>query len=343
MSPKKVLLSSAALVCLACLAFMAKEAEGPGPRLTDAASKLLDSLDAKQKAKACLAFDDENRTQWYFTPQQKGGKSLRKGLPLVEMTPAQKKLALEVVRAGTSEEGFAKAVGIMGLEAFLRDIEKGRGPVRNPEWYFVTLFGKPSNAGKWGVRIEGHHLSLNYTLDAGAVVSATPCVFAANPADVKSGKLKGLRVLAASVDRYAALRESLDAGQKKAARQAKLHHEIEEAEKKPTVGAPRGLAAAKMTEKQQADLWKLMEAYAGRLPNEVAKAELAKIKAAGVGKVHFSYAVDEKRPGKPFTYRVQGPAFLIEFINEQADAAKNPANHIHSAWRNMNGDFGLTK
>ena len=343
MSPKKMLLGAAALACLAFLAFMAKEAEGPGSRLTDAGSKLLDSLDAKQKAKACLAFDDENRTKWYFTPRQKGGKSLRKGLPLAEMAPAQKKLALGLVRAGTSAEGYEKAVGIMGLENFLRDIEKGKGPVRNPEWYFVTFFGKPSKAGKWGVRIEGHHLSLNYTLDAGEVASATPCVFAANPADVKSGKLKGLRVLAASVDRYAALRDSLDEGQKKAARQARLHHEIKEAEKKPSVGAPRGLAADKMTEKQQAQLWKLMETYAGRLPAEVAKAELAKIKAAGLGKTYFSYAVDEKRPGKPNTYRVQGPAFLIEFINEQADAAKNPANHIHSAWRNMNGDFGLAE
>jgi hypothetical protein len=33
---------------------------------------------------------------------------------------------------------------------------------------------------------------------------------------------------------------------------------------------------------------------------------------------------------------VQGPTFLIEFNNTQ-----NGANHIHSVWRNMLGDFGI--
>jgi hypothetical protein len=343
MTPKKLLLGCAALACLVGLAFMAKEAEGPGPQMVDAAAKLLGSLEGKQKEKASLEFDDPDRTGWYFTPQQKGGKPTRKGLPLEDMTADQKKLALELLRTGTSEEGYKKATGIMGLENILLALEKGKGPVRNPEWYFVTIFGKPTKTGKWGWRLEGHHLSLNYTLDAGAVVSATPCVFAANPAEVKSGKSKGLRVLPESMDDYAALRDSLDEGQKAVARQAKLHHEIKEAEPRPTVGAPKGLAGEKMTEKQQAALWKLVEGYASRLPADIARSELGRIKAAGAGKVHFAYAVDEKKPGKPHTYRVQGPTFVIEYINEQMDAAKNPANHIHSAWRNMAGDFGLAK
>ncbi|MBY0229478.1 MAG: DUF3500 domain-containing protein, partial [Gemmataceae bacterium] len=167
MTPKRFLLGAAVLACLAGLAFVAKEAEGPGPKMADAASRLLDSLDDKQKAKALLGFDDKDRTGWYFTPQQKGGKPTRKGLPLEEMTADQKKLALELLRTGTSEAGFEKATGIMGLEDVLLGLEKGKGPVRNREWYFVTVFGKPSKAGKWGWRLEGHHLSLNYTLDGG--------------------------------------------------------------------------------------------------------------------------------------------------------------------------------
>jgi hypothetical protein len=38
---------------------------------------------------------------------------------------------------------------------------------------------------------------------------------------------------------------------------------------------------------------------------------------------------------------VQSPTFVIEFLNEQADSAGNVANHIHSAWRHIKGDFGL--
>jgi len=37
-----------------------------------------------------------------------------------------------------------------------------------------------------------------------------------------------------------------------------------------------------------------------------------------------------------------GPSLLIEFTNEQDDSDKNPANHVHSVWRNPKGDFGLT-
>ena len=46
--------------------------------------------------------------------------------------------------------------------------------------------------------------------------------------------------------------------------------------------------------------------------------------------------------GKPHTYRIQGPSFVVEFLNVQADSAGNKANHIHSSWRHPSGDFGLT-
>ncbi len=77
------------------------------------------------------------------------------------------------------------------------------------------------------------------------------------------------------------------------------------------------------------------------MPPEVAKAELGAVKEAGIEKVHFAFHRDDDKPGKPYTYRVQGPTFVIEFLNVQEDSAKNPANHIHSSWRNIKGDFGL--
>jgi len=343
MTPKNILIALALAAGLAAAAFVAREAEGTGPRLTEAAAKLVASLSDDQKKKAIMPFDSKERTRWFFTPQQKGKAYTRKGLPLEDMDADQKMLALALVRAATSKAGFDKATGIMGLEDLLLDIEKGKGPVRNKLWYFVSFFGEPTKSGKWGWRVEGHHLSLNGTLDGNEVVSATPAVYAANPAVVKEGPRKGYRALPESIDLYDALLASLDADQKKAARIATLHPEIKEAEAKPSLGAPEGLAAEKMGEAQQAALLKLIEGYAGRLPDDVAAAEVARIKKAGFGKVHFAWAMDEKKPGKPYTYRVQGPTFVIEYINEQPDASKNPANHIHSAWRNMAGDFGLSK
>jgi hypothetical protein len=320
-----------------------QEPEKPaGARMTDAAERFLASLNADQKARAVFAFDDKERTNWNFVPlQDKQGKPTRKGLRLEEMTAEQKKLALELVRAGTSKDGFTQATTIMSLESILADLEKSRGGlVRNPEWYFFSVFGTPGKTGKWGWRVEGHHLSLNFTLDGNKVIGATPYFFGANPAEVKAGDRKGLRTLPEAEDFARDLFESLTDEQKKVAFQPKQFPEIEQGKPIPNVGAPLGLPAAKMDDKQKAILQKLLKGYLGRMPPDVADVERAALLAAGVEKIHFAFAREDAKPGKPYTYRVQGPTFVIEFLNVQSDSANNPANHIHSAWRNVKGDFG---
>ena len=61
---------------------------------------------------------------------------------------------------------------------------------------------------------------------------------------------------------------------------------------------------------------------------------IAKIMAAGWDKVHFAWAGGLEK-GQGHYYRIQGPTFLVEYDNTQ-----NNANHIHTAWRDFNGDFG---
>jgi len=256
------------------------------------------------------------------------------------MNDTQRKLAMGLLRTGTSETGYKNATTIISLESILQDLEKGKGPVRNPKWYFFSVFGEPSKTGQWGWRVEGHHLALNFTVDKGKIVSATPAFFGANPAEIKDGPRKGYRTLPEAEDTARQLFDSLDEGQRKVARQAKQFPEIEQGKAKPNVGPPVGLAVAQMNPKQRELLEKLLEGYATRLSPEVAKGYLASAKA-GLEKVHFGFARDDDKPGKPYTYRVQGPTFVIEFLNVQGDSAGNPANHIHSAWRNIKGDFGL--
>src|SRR5262249_12040918 len=267
-------------------------------------------------------------------------RTTRKGLPLEEMTDDQKQAALALLRAGTSESGYTKATTIMSLESILAELEKGGAMVRNPGWYFFTIFGSPGNEGQWGWRVEGHHLALNFTLDGATVVASTPAFFGANPAAVKHGPRKGLRTLAEVEDLAKELFTSLDEDQRKAAFQAKQFPEIEEAKPSPNLGAPVGLAAKKMSEKQKSKLGQLLKSYAERMPPDVAESELAQVREAGLDKVHFAYAGGTE-PGQPYTYRVQGPTFVVMFLNVQADSAKNSANHIHSAWRNIKGDFGI--
>lgn len=340
----RILLAATVVAGLSVLAFVSQKADTPADRMVDAAEKFLSTLDDKQKAKATFDFDDKERTNWNFVPlQTMDKKSTRKGLPLEDMNAEQRKAALNLLRAGVSEAGYEAATTIMSLEAILRDLEKAGAMVRNPDWYFVTIFGKPSKTAAWGWRLEGHHLSLNFTLDKGAVVSATPAFFGANPATVRAGEKKGLQTLAGAEKLALELFDSLSDEQKTKARQKERYPEIEQKVIYPGVGKPRGLAVADMTADQRGILTKLIEDYAGRMPREVAAVQRERLEKAGIDKIHFGISREDDKPGKPWTYRVQGPTFVIEFLNVQEDAAKNPANHIHSSWRDLDGDFGMRR
>jgi hypothetical protein len=342
MKLQRLLLVTGLLLALAGAAYLAQEAEPTGARVGSAAEKLLSSLNDTQKAKAALAFDSKERINWNFVPMQdKERKPTRKGLPLAEMTADQKELAKGLVRSCTSMSGYGKAITIMSLESILRDLEKSGAMVRDPQWYFFTLFGTPSKTGKWGFRIEGHHLSLNFTLDRGQVIGFTPCFFGANPAELKDGPRKGEQVLPEAENTALKLADALNESQRKTAIQDKQFLEIEQGKDAPHVGDPVGLAASQMNASQKELLLGLIKGYLSRVPVDVAAVEMAEVEKAGLDKIYFAMAQDKNKKGNPHSYRVHGPTFLIEFLNVQNDSAGNPANHIHSVWRKLKGDFGL--
>lgn len=342
--PSTLLRLAVGLVCLTGLASVALVARDERPQadlMSEAADQFLESLTPEQRAKATFDFDDPHRTGWFFTPQQdKDRNPTRKGLRFEELKDEQKAKGLALLKSGTSAKGYEQATTIMSLENILKDVEKKGVMVRNADWYFVSVFGKPSKTGKWGWRFEGHHLSVNFTLDRGQVDSPTPMLFGANPATVKVGPKTGLRTLPDVEDRAKELIKSLDADQKKAAFQEKPFGEVAENTPAAKIGAPVGLAADKLTDKQKELLVKLLEAYTGRMPPVVALAEMKAAKDAGLGKIHFGYS-GELESGKPYTYQIQGPTFLAQFLNVQADGSGNPANHIHSVWRRLPSDFAL--
>src|SRR4051812_34506126 len=178
--------------------------------MTEAANRFLVTLTPEQRAKATFSFEDAERVNWFFVPIE------RKGLPLREMNPYQKHLASALLSAGLSQSGYMKAVTIMSLEDVLRVMEKDSGERRNPEKYYFSIFGTPSDSGTWGYRVEGHHISQNYTVVNGKIVDA-PSFFGANPARVPEGPRAGLRVLAAEEELGREVITSLDAEQRKTA------------------------------------------------------------------------------------------------------------------------------
>lgn len=341
MKSLRVLIAVVAIAAIGGLAYFADEQAPLGSRMADVAQKFLQSLSEEQKNKCSYAFDDKERVNWIFVPMQDKDKNpTRKGLRLEQMNKEQRQIVLDLLKTGTSDSGFKQAVTIMSLENILHDLEKNGAMVRNPGWYFVTIFGQPARTGKWGWRIEGHHLSLNFTIVDGEVASATPAFFGANPAEIKTGDRKGTRILKDVEDLARELFQSLDDDQKKVALQAKPFGELAQHEPAEKVGTPVGLAGAKMNEKQKGLLEQLLKAYTSRMPAAIAAAQWKKVTKDGFDNAYFAYTGGVK-DGEPHTYRVQGPTFIVQFLNTQTDAQGNVANHIHSAWRELPSDFGL--
>jgi len=298
--------------------------------MAETAKAFLASLDPEQRARATFQFQDEERFDWHFIPKE------RKGLPFKEMTAEQKHLAHALLSAGLSQRGYIKAVSIMSLEDVLRILENGKGPVRDPERYFFSIFGDPSETGTWGYRVEGHHISQNFTIVNGKVQDA-PSFFGANPAEVREGPRKGLRVLGREEDLGRAFIQSLTAGQKKTAIvSADAPGEIltGASRKAALTGQPSGIAASKLTAQQRELLQNLLDEYCNNVPEQVAQVREEQIKKAG-GNLYFAWAGGEQ-VGEPHYYRIQSPAFLIEY-----DDTQNGANHIHTVWRDIDGDFGV--
>ena len=298
--------------------------------MADAAKNFLSALTPEQKAKATFDFPGEERKNWHFIPRE------RKGLQIKEMTQEQRLLAQALLASGLSHRGYAKAVSIMSLEAVLAEMEKDKvgGAARDPERYFVSIFGKPGGAEPWGWRVEGHHLSLNFTTAGDAAPAMTPSFFGTNPGEIRTGPRTGTRVLAAEEELGRTLVKALTEEQRKeAVLLAEAPKEILNVPGRND-SAPQGLPQGKMTPEQSAMLVKLIKEYLFRCRPDVAAEDWAKIEKAGLGKLYFAWAGGFDR-GQPHYYRVQGGNFVLEYDNTQ-----NEANHVHSLWRDFDHDFG---
>ena len=299
------------------------------PVMTAAANAFLNSLTADQRAQATFDFQDGERMNWFYTPVP------RKGFPLREMNATQRQLAMALLSAGLSQRGFIKTTTIMSLEQVLDVMERGQGLKRDPDEYYFSVFGQPSETGMWGYRVEGHHVSQNFTIVDGKVVGA-PSFFGSNPAEVKQGPRKGLRILAREEDLARELIHALAPGQRKTAIiNATAFDDIltEHNRQAALKGQPSGIAASAMNAAQREKLQNLLDEYCNNMPEQLAEARQEQIKAAG-NNLWFAWAGGIER-GEKYYYRIQSPTFLIELDQTQGDA-----NHIHSVWRDFNGDFG---
>ena len=327
--------------------------------MTEAALAFVDSLESDRREQASFALDDTTeRTDWAYFPRR------HKGIGLIDMTPKQQKAAHALIAGSLSLPAYAKVCSIMALESVLNLLEERRiDAVRDPGRYFLSIFGSPSDAA-WGWRLEGHHVNVNYTLAGGEIIAATPLFLGANPSEVRRGDTSVLRPCAEEEDAGRALLEMLDEGQRAHAVLCDvappdfvmmnaplvpdecLPPDVAGAmnprpnpmtdEQKQAVrfqrNSPRGVPGAEMSASQRDALSQLIDIYVDRLPGALVEVERKRI---DVDAVHFAWAGESERRRGHY-YRLQGPAFLVEYDNTQ-----DGANHVHAVWRDMERDFGL--
>lgn len=321
-----------------------KSAES-GKAMTEAASAFLASLTPAQQQQAKFGYDDPERLNWHFIPR------VRKGLPIRELEGEALKKAHALLQASLSPAGYSQALEIMSLEEVLYLLEPGdraeRRERRDPKKYYFSVFGTPEMTGTWGWRIEGHHISLNFVVQNGRVVSSTPEFFGANPGSINAGPGRSIRVLAPEEDLARQLLKSCSPEQLKVvwvdkaapddlrgggpAFGAAAEHMSAQAQNT----APVGLVAKDMTADQKQLLAQLMSEYLKNMPADVEQTRRGEVNAAGLDKIYFAWWGDQERDQRHY-YRVQGPTFVIEYNNTQ-----NQANHVHSMWRQLAGDFNI--
>jgi len=298
--------------------------------MVEATNAFVSSLSVQQRNNGVYTFEDEERFNWHFIPRD------RKGVPFRSMNDSQRAAAQNVLQTFFSAKGYQRAEAVRSLESVLAEIEVNGRFDRDPELYFLTIFGTPGLDSNWALRYEGHHLAYNWTFVSGMGIASSPQFFGSNPAEVRSGEKIGTRVLSVEEDLGRDLVSALSADQKK---MAILDLEVPgdiftAAEREITRLENSGISYSELNSRQKRMLIALINELASMQFEVIAEARMASIRSEGLADIKFVWIGGIER-GDPHYYRVQGSGFLIEYDNTQ-----NNANHIHLVWRDFTGDFG---
>lgn len=296
----------------------------------DPATSFLNSLNSDQQTKAVYDFQDQERFRWHYLPAT---MFERPGIALSDLDSEQKKLAFELLKTNLSKSGYDKTKRIIDLENVLAEIE-GDTERRDPEKYHLAIYGDPKDE-VWAWSFQGHHVALHFTI-LGDVVSFVPRFLGSNPAMIKEGKRKGERTLQQEEDLgFELINDLSDSQRKKAVISVEAFPDILT---KNSIQAESleiaGIKIQELNENQKGILKSIIKVYLSVMPDDQASHRLNRLREEDMGEIRFAWAGDFKL-GKPHYYRVQGKTFLIEFDNTQTQA-----NHIHSVWRDFDGDFG---
>jgi len=246
-----------------------------------------------------------------------------------------------------SSQGYQKVAGVMRLDdinraqqiarlrpdanAFSKAQAEGFGSAN----YFVAIFGDPRTDARWGWLIQGHHLSVSFTVADGRT-AFLPMFLGATPLAVEEEVETGWSALAQEVSRGVELASTLTESQRSVAISPEAVPEdvLNGVGNKHRFTPAEGLRVADMSAAQQRLLRVLVEEYVRNADFDVADEQLAAIAAAGWDELAFTWRGPVGKANEPFYYRVQGPRIVIEL--------RNTENHVHTIVRDPANDYGET-
>ncbi|MEB2782516.1 DUF3500 domain-containing protein [Algoriphagus sp. C2-6-M1] len=317
--------------------------------LAKVTSVFLETLPTAQKALVQFDFSDTIRTKWTNLPI---GLAPRSGLKFGELSEESKIKFHRILSAIFSSQGYLKVFTIMQVDDILHEImeiayqraqmnENTIKMIRTLDWdygnYFIAILGDPAADDIWGLKFEGHHVSINLTV-SGDEFSMTPVFLGSDPAVVEVTQYAGLRPLSKEEDYGFWFVNTLDEGQKaKATLSEKVPGDILTSPARDQwISEFNGIKGSELNPDQQKILHYLIEEYVNNLDHPKAEEYLAILHARGIDEVYFTW-IGSYEPMKAHYYMIHSPDFIIEYDNV---GFLDNANHIHTIWRENGNDFG---
>lgn len=312
--------------------------------IKQAASNFITTLNPLQKKTALLAFNDTARIKWNNLPV---GLRARAGISIGNMNEEQRKLLHRILSVSLSSQGYLKATSIFHLDNLLNwyydslfvsnKIDSNRlKSMQFLKWshknFYLAFFGSPSDT-LWGYKIEGHHLSVNFSFVKDKL-SVTPFFIGTDPAEYPTTEYAGWRVLGQEEDLGLKLIHQLSPAQQQKATMSKdvPRDIITGAETGIRLIDYWGIKGSDLTKEQQAVLKYIIREFVFNMEYDKATTEYDKIIKAGIDKIYFGW-IGPYEEKKPHYFLLNGPTFIIEFANSSG-------NHIHAIWREKGNEYG---
>jgi hypothetical protein len=295
------------------------------------ATDLLNGLSTPQKKIISFELEDPAKSRWHYLPHD---SFAREGLPLSDMNSAQIQKTYALLEAYLSESGYKKMHQIIDLENYLALLENNPFK-RDPSKYYIAFYGTTHRDSVWAWSFEGHHISLNFTITPKAIAFA-PAFWGSNPGIVPDGPEKVKIVLKEDHDWGLELVQSLSSKQlEQALVSSKTYGEILTRNQPNVEFIPyNGISFPQLKTDQKKQLKKIIYLHLDRMKKSVTQKTHQLLENEDWNNITFSWAGKMEKL-KAHYYRIQGQNFLIEYDNSQ-----NNGNHIHTVWREFNGDFG---